>query len=136
MFVKDLIKKFFVSHEPKPDASLGERGENVAAKHLRNLGYTILQRNYRSKAGEIDIVARQGRILVFVEVKTRVDEQVRPEDQVNSEKMHQIITAAKLYLSRFGSPRPASRFDVIAIVWPQGREPMIRHHENAFVEGG
>ncbi|MGN6505555.1 MAG: YraN family protein [Tepidisphaeraceae bacterium] len=116
----------------KEDASLGERGENVAAKFLTNAGYKILQRNFRTKVGEIDIVARQGRTLVFVEVKTRVDEQVRPEDQVDATKQHQITKAADVYLSRFGFPQPPARFDVIAIHWPEGREPIIRHHENAF----
>ena len=116
----------------KVDPSLGERGENVAARFLTDAGYKILQRNFRSKLGEIDIVARQGRTLVFVEVKTRSEEQVRPEDQVNADKQHQITKAADTYLSRFGFPQPPARFDVIAIHWPEGRDPIIRHHENAF----
>ncbi len=131
--LQSLIKRFLERRAtPKVDASLGERGENVAAKYLTGLGYKILQRNYRVKAGEIDIVARHGRTLVFVEVKTRVDEEVRPEDQVNLDKQHQITKAARTYLSRFGHPQPPARFDVIAIVWPEGREPIIRHHQNAF----
>jgi putative endonuclease len=116
----------------KEDAKLGERGENVAAKYLTDLGYKILQRNYRSKVGEIDIVAREGKVLVFVEVKTRVTVEPRPEDQVNIEKQHQITKAANLYLSRFGNPQPPARFDVIAIVWPEGRQPQIQHYQNAF----
>ncbi|MGC4032732.1 MAG: YraN family protein [Tepidisphaeraceae bacterium] len=120
------------SSKSKVDSQLGERGENVAAKFLTNAGYKILQRNYMTKVGEIDIVARQGRTLVFVEVKTRTDDVVRPEDQVNAEKMHQITKAASVYLSRFGHPQPPARFDVIAILWPEGRDPIIRHHENAF----
>ena len=68
--------------------------------------------------GEIDIIARDGKTLVFVEVKTRADDEPRPEDQVNGEKRHQITKAAKYYMSRFGSPRPPARFDVYAIVWP------------------
>ena len=134
MFLERLLKYLFPTNspEPKEDARLGERGENVAAKHLTNAGYKILQRNYRSKAGEIDIVARQGKVLVFVEVKTRTDSQPRPEDQVNLDKQRQITHAANLYLNRFGYPQPPARFDVIAIVWPVGREPQIQHHENAF----
>ena len=133
-----LLQWLFPSDPTKPakqskaDASLGERGENVAAKFLTDAGYKIIQRNFRCKLGEIDLVARQGKVLVFVEVKTRSDETVRPEDQVNATKQHQITKAADMYLSRFGMPQPPARFDVIAIHWPEGRQPIIRHHENAF----
>lgn len=132
-----LMRWLFPSGDPvlagkKVDPTLGERGENVAAKFLTTNGYKILQRNFMTKVGEVDIVARQGKVLVFVEVKTRQEEQVRPEDQVNAEKMHQITKASEVFLSRFGQPQPPARFDVIAILWPEGREPIIRHHENAF----
>ncbi len=113
---------------------LGERGENIAAKHLRNAGFKIIERNFRCQVGEIDIIARDGKTLVFVEVKTRAydDNDVTPEDQVNTHKRHQITKAAKYYLTRYGWPQPPSRFDVVAIVWPTGREPMIRHTTDAF----
>lgn len=127
-----LLKKLFEARAKAQENSLGERGENVAAKYLTQLGYKILQRNYLTKVGEIDIVARQGKVLVFVEVKTRTDSEPRPEDQVNYEKQQQITKAGNLYLSRFGYPQPPARFDVIAIVWPEGREPIIQHHQNAF----
>jgi putative endonuclease len=127
-----LVNKFIAAKADAHAGTLGERGENVAAKYLTQLGYRILQRNYRSKLGEIDIVARDGRVLVFVEVKTRADAQPRPEDQVNLEKQNQITKSASLYLNRFGHPQPPARFDVIAIVWPDGREPQIEHHQNAF----
>lgn len=117
--------------EPPPDI-LGQRGENVAAKHLRNQGYKILVRNFRCNAGEIDIVARDGKTIVFVEVKTRADDDPTPEEQVNNFKQHQITKAAKFYLSRYGVPQPPARFDVVAIVWPSGREPQIRHTTDAF----
>ena len=51
---------------------------------------------------------------------------------MNAEKQHQITKSADMYLSRFGHPQPPARFDVIAILWPDGRDPIIRHHENAF----
>jgi putative endonuclease len=111
---------------------LGQRGENVAAKYLREQGYKILIRNFRCDLGEVDIVARDGKTIVFVEVKTRVDDDPAPEDQVNSPKRHQITKAAKFYMSRYGVPPPPARFDVVAIVWPQGREPQIRHTPDAF----
>jgi putative endonuclease len=116
---------------PTPDP-LSERGENVAAKHLRNLGYKILERNYRTNVGEIDIIARDGKTLVFVEVKTRAYDDPTPEEQVNNHKQHQNTKAAKMYLGRFGQPQPPARFDVVAVVWPAGQPPIIRHTTDAF----
>ena len=87
-----------------PRDTLGERGENVAAKFLRNQGYTIILRNYRCDCGEVDIIARDGKTLVFVEVKTRAYDDPTPEEQVNPTKQHQLTKAARLYLSRCGVP--------------------------------
>jgi putative endonuclease len=114
-----------------PDA-LGQRGENVAARYLRNQGYKILERNFRCDVGEVDIIARDGRTLVFAEVKTREYDDPTPEDQINRDKRHQLTKAATFYLARYGVPQPAARFDVVAIVWPSGREPQIRHTTDAF----
>jgi putative endonuclease len=125
-WLQNLIKP-----EPPPDV-LGQRGENVAAKFLRNSGYKILIRNFRCSTGEIDIVARDGKTIVFVEVKTRQNDEPTPEEQVNDPKRHQITKAAKYYMSRYGVPPPPARFDVVAIVWPTGREPQIRHTPDAF----
>ena len=112
--------------------NLGDRGENRAARYLRERGYKILIRNFRCPLGEIDIVARDGRTLVFVEVKTRTEDDPLPEDQVNGFKRHQITKAAKFYLGRYGVPQPPSRFDVVAVVWPDGKDPQIRHTPHAF----
>ena len=117
--------------EPPRDA-LGDRGENVAAKFLRNKGYRILERNFRCDTGEVDIIARDGKCLVFAEVKTRESDDPQPEAQVDATKQHQVTKAARFYLTRFGSPQPPARFDVVAIVWPSGRPPQIRHLEDAF----
>jgi putative endonuclease len=119
--------------KPVKKDPLGDRGENVAAKHLRDKGYRILNRNFKCPVGEIDIIARDpARTLVFVEVKTRAYDDPAPEEQVNPEKMHQLTKAARYYLGRYGTPQPPARFDVVAIVWPQGQQPVIRHIENAF----
>lgn len=112
--------------------SLATRGESAAALFLRRAGYRILERNYLCEVGEVDIIARQGRTLVFVEVKTRESDDVLPEQQVNQAKQHHITKAAKVYLKRFGTPQPPARFDVVAILWPPGRQPQISHIENAF----
>jgi len=124
------LRKLFKAETPRD--ALGDRGENVAARYLRNRGYKIIVRNFRCDLGEIDIVARDGKTLVFVEVKTRAYEDPAPEDQVNQAKQHQLTKVAKLYLSRYGIPQPPSRFDVVAIVWPNGRDPLIRHTPHAF----
>ncbi len=116
---------------PSNDALAG-RGENAAARYLRQIGYKIIIRNYRSALGEIDIIARDGETLVFVEVKTRAYDDPTPEEQVNTVKQHQITKAAKTYLNRYGSSQPPARFDVIAVVWPADREPIVRHVQNAF----
>ena len=112
--------------------AMGERGENLAARHLQSRGYKIIVRNFRCELGEIDIVARDGKTLVFVEVKTRSYDDPAPADQVNATKMHQLTKAAKIFLSRYGTPQPPARFDVVAVLWPNGREPIIRHTPHAF----
>ncbi|MFT3786449.1 MAG: YraN family protein [Tepidisphaeraceae bacterium] len=111
---------------------LGDRGENVAAKELRNKGYRIIQRNFECKYGEVDIIARHGRSLVFVEVKTRKDSDPEPEEQVNLDKQRQVAKVAEYYMTRFGTPPPPVRFDVISIIWPRNQNPIIRHIEDAF----
>ena len=118
---------------PKKRDALGDKGENVAARYLRNQGYRIIERNVRSEAGEIDIVARDGRVLVFVEVKTRAYDDPQPEDAVNRDKQRRRLTrAAKAYLTRYGTPQPAARFDVVAVLWPTNQDPVIRHTPDAF----
>jgi putative endonuclease len=113
--------------------SLGDQGENIAARFVRStLGYKILTRNFKIDGGEIDIIARDGKTLVFIEVKTRAYDDPTPEEQVNDFKQHQVTKAAKVFLVRYGFPQPPARFDVIAIVWPKGHAPMIRHTPNAF----
>jgi putative endonuclease len=125
------LEKLFGKREPPRDA-LGQRGENMAARFLRNEGFRILERNFRCELGEIDIIARDKSTLVFVEVKTRTEDEPTPEDQVNGGKRHQITKAARYFLTRYGTPQPAARFDVVAIVWPNGQSPEIRHTKDAF----
>src|SRR5258706_11485274 len=125
------FQNFFKNDAPKKDG-LGDRGENMAARYLRNQGFKIILRNFGCELGEVDIIAREGKMLVFVEVKTRAYNDPTPEEQVNIVKQQQIIHAAKFYLSRYGNPQPPSRFDVVAIIWPSGQPPIIRHTPHAF----
>jgi putative endonuclease len=111
---------------------LGPRGENIAARFLRSLGYKIVLRNYRCALGEIDIIARDGDTLVFVEVKSRAEDQPAPENQINRGKQHRMTKVAKSYLGRYGFPQPPARFDVVAIVGPDDQDPVIRHTKSAF----
>src|ERR1700741_2889651 len=124
------LRKLFAGSAPRD--ALGQRGENVAARYLRNKGYKIIVRNFRCELGEIDIIARDGKTLVFVEVKTRAYDDPTPEEQVNVTKQHQNTKVAKMYLGRFGQPQPPARFDVVAVVWPTGQPPIIRHTTDAF----
>lgn len=112
--------------------NLGEMGEKLAARHLRRHGLKILVRNYRCETGEIDIVASDGDTLVFVEVKTRRSDEPAPELQVDRAKQHQMARVARRYLSLYGAQPPPARFDVVAIVWPPGGRPVIRHIRDAF----
>jgi putative endonuclease len=123
------LTQFF---SPKQPLTLGDRGEELAARFLRKLGYKILLRKYRTAAGEIDIIARDGKTLVFVEVKTRTYNEPSPEEQVNQRKRRQIARLAKGYLARYRGEPPLARFDIVAIVWPEDGEAQIRHIISAF----
>jgi putative endonuclease len=114
------------------EQNLGRRGEDLAARFLRGLKYTIITRNYRAPTGEIDIIARDGKMLVFVEVKTRMEDDPSPEVQVSQTKQHQLTKAAKTYLGRYSFPQPPARFDVVAIVGEPGAKPEVRHIKSAF----
>ena len=113
----------------------GDRGERAAARLLRRTGLRILLRGYRTTRGEIDLIAREGKTLVFVEVKTRT--RGMPAEAVTPEKQRRLTLAALHFLKRHGlldRPREVPcRFDVVAIVWPEGRgRPEITHHRDAF----
>lgn len=111
---------------------LADHGENLAATHLRRGGLKIIARNFRCDSGEIDIIARDGKTLVFVEVKTRESSEESPEAAVDFTKRQRVTAAATIYLSRYGANQPSVRFDVVAIVWPKGRQPRINHMPAAF----
>lgn len=111
--------------------SLGRWGEELAARYLQGRGLRVLQRNLRTPVGEIDILAREGKTLVFVEVKTRRSLAFgSPQEAVGPTKQRQILRAAQWYLSG-AAPRTTVRFDVVAILAGPG-EPVIEHIVNAF----
>jgi putative endonuclease len=111
----------------------GNRGERLAAKTLQAKGYRILARNCRSRWGEIDLIARDGDTIVFVEVKTRSqDDRGRPEEAVTITKQRQISRAASAWLQLHKLNHHRCRFDVISIVWRTGEAPLIDHYQSAF----
>jgi putative endonuclease len=110
---------------------LGDQGERAAARALRRAGMRVLMRGFRTPRGEVDLIARDGDTLVFVEVKTR--RSGRPAEAVTPEKQQRLTLAALAFLKRHGLLQQKSRFDVVAIVWPEGsRTPRIEHLRDAF----
>lgn len=110
---------------------LGDRGERAAAKFLRRRGLRVLLRGYRTKWGEIDLIARDGDTLVFVEVKAR--RQGVPVEAVTPEKERRLTLTALHFLRKYGLLEARSRFDIVAIIWPDQRgQPQIEHFPNAF----
>jgi putative endonuclease len=117
-----------------PEKSLGDRGEDVAAKFLKRQGFHILARSLDSPLGELDIVAVDGRTVVFVEVKTRrSDDAGRPSEAIDQRKEQRMTQAALAYLKSNRLLDYSARFDVVAIMWPDdARKPTIEHFKNAF----
>ncbi len=113
---------------------IGFEGEKLAAKYLKRKGYKIVQTNYRCKLGEIDIVAEQNKIIVFVEVRTKHSEKLGlPQYSINTAKRGQISRAALCYIKEKKIVDQTCRFDVIAITFPSdSKEPKFEHIENAF----
>lgn len=94
----------------------GARAETGAAAALEDAGYRIVERNYRCKAGELDIIARDGEVLVFVEVRSRADgEHGDAAEMVTATKRRQVARVAQHYLSLVRPDHDRVRFDVVAI---------------------
>ena len=114
--------------------TLGQRGEAAAARFLRRLGYIIVSRGERGALGELDLVAVDGRTIVFVEVKTRRSHDAgHPVEAVHQHKQRRLTRLALSYLKRHDLLEHAARFDVVAITWPENRrKPTVEHYKNAF----
>ncbi|MFQ5329751.1 MAG: YraN family protein [Thermodesulfobacteriota bacterium] len=116
----------------KERLSLGKMGEELAAAALKGVGYRIVKRNYRCRSGEVDIVAIDGKIVVFVEVKTRSSEEYGPPQLgVDKRKQRQLSRAAMIYLKEKKLLKWPARFDVVGIV-VRGKSHDIEHIKNAF----
>ncbi|NLF94176.1 MAG: YraN family protein [Oligosphaeraceae bacterium] len=114
---------------------LGRQGENAACRMLENAGVEVLCRNYRHGRAEIDIVARDGPVLCFIEVKTRRSRPgVRPAEAVDAGKRRRILWCARHYLHAIAAPGLERRFDIIEVTVHNRRLQEIRHWKDCFRE--
>lgn len=112
---------------------LGDLGETLAAAHLKKRNYKILEKKYKTRTGEIDIIAKMKGTLVFVEVKTRRSLAYgTPAQAVDTRKQHKLIQAARQYLNETRMYEEDCRFDVIEIYFSDHARYQIRQIESAF----
>ncbi len=101
---------------PEHFHAVGKAGEEVAIQYLRQQGYQVLERNYRCRFGEIDLIARDGSTLAFIEVKTRRSQRFGPAAAaVTLEKQRHLVKASQVYLTRKRKAHELCRFDVVTI---------------------
>ena len=111
---------------------LGKEGERLAEQYLKKKGYKIVERNYRCRGAELDLIVLDRRVIVFVEVKTRTGHGFgSPFEAVEFRKQQKMIQAAQYFLNEKKLHQRDARFDVVGISWPGG-EPLVEHIENAF----
>ena len=114
---------------------LGADGESMACAELERLGYAIVERNYRIRGGEIDIVARDAGTIVFVEVKTKTDGSYGdPVDEVTPQKQRQVMAMGEYYAAYCCPPDTPCRFDVVAVDISM-TPPKITVYQDAFRPG-
>jgi putative endonuclease len=131
--MRQKLRKIFCRGSGKDHTgiSLGSLGETIAMEHLKEQGYRILERNYRTPLGEADLVVKDGDAVVFVEVKTRATlEFGRPFEAVTPQKQERLRRIALYYMKHHGIDGPV-RFDVISIVIDHKRRD-IEHIKAAF----
>ena len=115
------------------NATLGARGEEIAAQYLASAGMTVVCRNWRCRYGELDLIARDDDVTVFVEVKTRTGRRFgMPAEAVTFAKQCRIRRLAAIWLSEQEGPWVRVRFDVIAVVIERGGEPTLEHLRGVF----
>ena len=114
-------------------AALGAYGERVAARVLTDAGLTVLDRNWRCRDGELDLVARDGDALVFCEVKTRTGSGFgSPAEAVTPTKRRRLRVLAGAWLAAHDQHAPDLRFDVVGVQVPATGRPRVTHLRNAF----
>ena len=116
-----------------PAHAWGKRGEDLAHRYLQARGHIVIARNYRTRGGtaEVDLIARDGETLVFIEVKTRgTDRFGAPEKAVDTEKRRRILRGADHYLVHTGAEDRRIRFDIVTVLF--GAHERIQHIRDAF----
>ncbi|MCB0617128.1 MAG: YraN family protein [Saprospiraceae bacterium] len=113
----------------------GEWGEQLAARFLEDKGLRILERNWRFSRAEIDLIAEEGEVLVFVEVKTRTSDYFGPPERFVSARKRQLLADAAAVYCEKRDHSGEVRFDVVAILLKAGRAPELRHLPDAFFPG-
>jgi putative endonuclease len=124
---------------------LGRRGEDAAARYLTRQGYRIIARRERILRGDIDIIALDGRTVVFVEVRSRSDtSHGHPVETIDQRKQRRLVDLANAYIRRHRLDDCSVRIDVVTVtfdqppptsgwrLWPQRPEPLVEHFQNAF----
>ena len=111
---------------------LGRVGEKFACKEIEKLGYRILERNYRSKLGEIDIIAMDGDVLVFIEIKTRSSSIDYAKEAVDSKKIKKLQILALSYIKKKRYENMRARFDIVAVCVKDGKPYQIELIQDAF----
>jgi len=117
---------------------LGDRGERAAVRYLKQHGYQILARQYKTDYGELDVIALDQETVVFVEVKTRKTvAKGQPFEAVTQQKQRQLTRLAAAFLKKHQLLQHPARFDVISIVWQsEQNRPDLQHFQNAFPPAG
>jgi putative endonuclease len=111
---------------------LGRRSEEIACRYLSRNGYTILDRNYRAGHKEIDIVARSGHTIAFVEVKARAGGSYgHPLEAITYQKRREVAHAARVWIGSHATPGCEYRFDAVAITW-SGQSHIVEHFQDAW----
>lgn len=114
-------------------AYIGKLGERIALRHIRNQGMQILLKNYACKYGEIDIVALDKEVIVFIEVKTRdIKSWTRPAEAVGPHKRKALSKTALRCLRELGYPKRSFRFDIVEVVHKDGKVIEVSHIKDAF----
>jgi putative endonuclease len=114
---------------------LGRKAEQAACEHLLKQGFAIVERNWRCRTGEIDIIASNGKLLIIVEVRSRSQQAAAfgtPAESVTPRKIKQVRDTAAVYLHRTGQSAANIRFDVVAVTFGSGEGFVLEHIQAAF----